>query len=432
MKHFLIFIICVLSLSACHKDKHEETTPKPDSLPANMTLLVYLAGDNNLDDNYYDYEEGRTINFVDEDISQMMKGSSQLTSKQHLILFVDRKGEKPYFLHIANGDTTRMYTYDTELKSSDAATLAMALRWVKENYPADSYGLSLWGHADGWTISKARTTQHAAAPRKAYGQDTTNGTMWMEIPDMAKALKEVCGDQPLRFIFADCCCFQCVESAYELRKVTDYIIASPAEIPGEGAPYDMVIPALFDSSDKFYEAAADAYHAQTSYGYGEPLSVVKTSELENLAQATKAALTQCVEPLNSNGTNYPKLDSLIYYYNHCLYDMNDFMLLNATTDAYILWKKSFDKAVPWKKMATVWMSSGGYYYDERHVPFTNSSETQFRDFKVTEERYGGISMFSPQNTSTLLARDKQYQEKQRKNISQMQWFTAAGYDVLGW
>jgi hypothetical protein len=83
-------------------------------------------------------------------------------------------------------------------------------------------------------------------------------------------------------------------------------------------------------------------------------------------------------------------------------------------------------------MATVWMSSGGYYYDERHVPFTNSSETQFRDFKVTEERYGGISMFSPQNTSTLLARDKQYQEKQRKNISQMQWFTAAGYDVLGW
>lgn len=417
-------------MTACHKDKHEGTTPDNPSKD-NMTLLVYLAGDNSLDDNYYDYEEGRIINFVDEDISQMIKGSTQLTSNQSLILFIDRKGQKPYFLHAANGDTTRLYTYETELKSSDAATLAMAMKWVKENYPAESYGLSLWGHAEGWTISKARTTQ-AAAPRRAYGQDTTNGTTWMEIPDMAKALEEVCGDQPLRFIFADCCCFQSIESAYELRHATDYIIASPSEIPGEGAPYEMIIPALFNSSDKFYETAAEAYYAQTSFGYGLPLSVIKTSELEDLAQATKAALTQCLEPLNSTGTNYPKLDSLIYYYNHCHYDMNDFMLLNTTTDAYNLWKKSFDKAVPWKKMATVWMSGGGYYYYDRHVPFTDYSETVFRDFKVTENHFGGVSMFSPQNTIKLIARDKAYQEKQSKNISQMQWYTAAGYDALGW
>ena len=43
--------------------------------------------------------------------------------------------------------------------------------------------------------------------------------------------------QELKFIFADCCNFMCLESIYELRQVADYIIGSPAEIPEIGAPY---------------------------------------------------------------------------------------------------------------------------------------------------------------------------------------------------
>lgn len=423
MRHLLILFLCGLLLSGCHKNKHDEPETK-----ANLTVLVYIAGDNNLDGSYYDYEEQRTINFIDEDISQMIKGSSSLTKFQNLILFVDRRGFPPYFLKIADNDTTRLYTFPQELKSSDPATLQMAMKWVKDNYEANNYGLVLWGHAEGWTISSGRST----TARRAYGQDTTGGMTWMEIPDMAKALENFCGNSPLRFIFADCCCFQSIESAYELRHCTDYLIASPAEIPGEGAPYNTVIPALFSSSANFWQLAAEAYHAQTSYGYKEPLSVIKTDELENLAQATKAALTQSLEPMNSDHTNYPDVSGLIYYYNHCLYDINDFMLRNASSDVYAQWKRSYDKAVPYKAMTTVWMS-GGYYYFETHVPYIDTAEAEFRDFEVTSERYGGVSMYVPQDVTTLsLSRDKSYQEKQRSTISQMQWYKAAGYDVIGW
>ena len=38
-----------------------------------------------------------------------------------------------------------------------------------------------------------------------------------------------------------------------MRNVTDYIIASPAEIPNVGAPYDKVVPDMFDTSDDFYK-----------------------------------------------------------------------------------------------------------------------------------------------------------------------------------
>lgn len=414
MRHLLILFLCGLLLSGCHKNKHDEPETK-----ANLTVLVYIAGDNNLDGSYYDYEEQRTINFIDEDISQMIKGSSSLTKFQNLILFVDRRGFPPYFLKIADNDTTRLYTFPQELKSSDPATLQMAMKWVKDNYEANNYGLVLWGHAEGWTISSGRST----TARRAYGQDTTGGMTWMEIPDMAKALENFCGDSPLRFIFADCCCFQSIESAYELRHCTDYLIASPAEIPGEGAPYNTVIPALF-SSTNFWQLAVDAYFAQVSDGYEEPLSVIKTNELENLAQATKAALTQSLEPLKSDGTNYPNVKGLIYYYNHCHYDLNDFMLHNTSDDVYAQWKQSFDKAVPYKRMATVWMSNN-------HVPYMDFGSI-FRDFDVTEQRYGGVNMYVAQNSETIPYTYRSYSEKQRKTISQMQWYKAAGYDVIGW
>ena len=403
MKQLSTLLLCAFLLTACHKHSDDHTEI------ANLSVLMYIAGDNNLNA------------FINNDIRQIMEGSKQLSGNQNLILFIDRTGLPPYFLKVEKGDTTRLYTYPEELKSSSTATLKMALQWVKDNYEAKQYGLSLWGHSEGWTIYDPFAGGNS---RRAYGLDVTNGSTWMEIPDMARILDEVCAGKPLRFIFADCCCFQNIEVAYELRHCTDYIIASPAEIPGEGAPYQTVIPALFRASDDFYQQAVDAYHAQTSYeGYQEPLSVVKTEKLEDLALATRSAFIQCVEPLNSEGTNYPDVAKLIYYYNHCHYDMNDFMMRNTSPEVYTQWKQTFDKVVIYKKMSTVWLSNN-------HIPYRSISE--FRDFTITEERYGGISMYVPQSTVEMTTRDMSYQQKQSKTISMMQWYKAAGLDTFRW
>ena len=103
--------------------------------------------------------------------------------------------------------------------------------------------------------------------------------------------------------------------------------------------------------------------------------------------------------------------------------MNDFMLRNTSSDVYTQWKRSYDAAVPYKKMATVWMSNN-------HVPYMDC--TIFSDFDVTEERFGGVNMYVAQNANTLSTRNRSYAEKQRLTISQMQWYKAAGYDALGW
>ena len=76
----------------------------------------------------------------------------------------------------------------------------------------------------------------------------------------------------------------CAECAYELKDVCDYFIGSPAEIPGEGAPYNLIVAAMMEK-ETFYQSICNKYALK--YGNRVPLAVVKSSEIANLADATK-------------------------------------------------------------------------------------------------------------------------------------------------
>ena len=404
MTRHLFLISCVLMLlTACHKDHDGNNEPKIND----RVVLVYMAGDNDL--NYY----------ISGDIRQMMEGSEKLAKNQRLIVFVDNYGRQPYMMEVAHGDTIRLMTYNDELKSSDAQVLRQCLLWTMEHYEAKSYGLVLWGHADAWVVKSQPTL--APGQRRAYGQDVTGSEGWMEIADMARELESL--PHRLSFIFADCCCFQCVESAYELRNVTDYIIASAAEIPGCGAPYHTIVPGLFSNKSTFYEDVVNAYYDQEIDGWKLPLAVVKTSELENLAAATSTILQASVTPL-VNGEGYPDVDSLIYYYNRAQFDMNDFMLRIADASHYAVWKRAFDAAVPYKLMAPLWVAN--------HIEFSQNGN-RFLDFEVTDDRYGGVSMFVAQsvaNGKTIVG--QRFLLQLNNTISSMKWYKAANLDLLGW
>lgn len=426
MKYLLFLTFSLLFLCGCHK--HQDEEPMLDR----QTVLVYMAGDNSLD------------SYVMSDVSEIMEASKSLSDDCHIVLFIDKIGSLPYFMTVEKGDTVRRETCTSELRTSSAQTLLMAMQWAMSHYKARQYGLVLWGHADGWII-KSNTAD--GSRRRAYGQDTDNnpnanpGT-WMNIPDMARALESLPApdgrDKLLRFIFADCCCFQSVESAYELRNAVDFIIASAAEIPGVGAPYDTVLPALFSDGDDFANKAVDAYFEQKYYGYNEPMSVVLTSEMDNLADATATVLHSSLQPMSLSG--YPNVDGLIYYFERTLFDMNDFIKRIASADDYTEWRKSLDKAVSYKTMAPVWLAN--------FISYSSSARDEFLHFTVTEERYGGINMFVPQDPEAAYSKCmeetwnpvrykmaplwRSTARSQNETISRMKWYEAAGLDRLGW
>jgi hypothetical protein len=195
----------------------------------------------------------------------------------------------------------------------------------------------------------------------------------------------------------------CVENAYELRDVTDYIIGSPAEIPAIGAPYNTVVPAMMDK-DNFYMTIVDRYYEQKlQSGKKVPLSVVKTSEMQSLAYATRTVL----KTMDFSKSTYPIMTDLIYYCDYNYYDMNHFILTYASEADYTNWKKAFDNAVVYKKFANRWDTS-------YHVNF---------DFDINEQTYGGLSMFVPRYN--LRFTDNEL-------IKKMAWYYAAGYSEIGW
>lgn len=421
MKRF-VFVLSIITLFiACNKDDDYQ------EIKADRTVLVYISGECSL----WDY--------VDSDLEEMKTGS-QTIGDNNLVVYVDRGNteEIPWLARISKGqlvdsvsikdivkkmDLTPVKTSVTDDPySSEAQVMEGVLRYAFNKYPSknNDYGLVLWGHGTGWLIQDS-ISYNAMARKKAYGIDNgKNGYSdigkWLNFPSMAKLLSKL---PHLTFIFGDCCHTMCLEIAYELRYVTDYLIGTPAEIPGVGAPYDTIVPALFERTT-FWQSIIDRYYEQKAGGYELPLSVIKTSEIENLANATKTVLKTFGDKFQDNET-YPDLSDLIhYYYNYfgdkqIYYDANDFILKYASTNEYNTWKKALDQAVIYKKMATRWMTN--------LVPRYGTWTTFYGDFEMTEEKYGGVSMHIPQ---------WKFQNTYNKTIKQMGWYYAAGYSDIGW
>ena len=298
-----------------------------------------------------------------------------------------------------------------------------------EKYPAKSYGLVLWGHANSWLI---RSDSIVYARTRAYGYDeSTSPDTYMNFPSMARAIKNGMNGSKLSYIFGDCCEIGCVEVAYELRNVADYLIASPAEIPGEGAYYEDLTD-LFDTSSNFYQKIIDKYWdfyfkafvgssryyiyvAGDLAGYSVPLVAIKTSELENLATATASLLSTISDKLQPTGTL--DLSQVIYYsLNNGLklnYDMYKTLKMNTAAADFNAWVPAFEKAVPYYRMSARWYS---IYI---HKPMTEVFDGISSDHRV-------LSMFFP---------GKQYNNvypSWNKTIQQLQWNGPISWQQYGW
>lgn len=398
MKKYIILLISAMLLTACHHDDDD----KDDTI--SHVVIVY-ASNNNVK---------MSLPLLD-DIREMMNGSKSISNRQKVLVFVTSSIQNPFIYEIANGDTTRIKTYTSGMESSDPNTMRQVLKDMMNYYPAESYGLVLWGHATGWEIVD---NTPSASRMRAYGVE--HDKQWMNIPDLAQALADI--PHKMRYILSDCCCMQCVEDAYELKDVTDYLIASPAEIPDKGADYSEVIPLLCKQSPTFYQDIVDSYNKH----YSLPMSVVKTSEMDYLAQATHAALSTFLP-----AEDYPDVDNVTYYYNGAFFDIQHFMLKHTDDVTFQNWKKALDQAVIYKVVRPSWVTSS-------HVNFSH--------FTSDETNSCSLSMFVPMDVEKSAQKyrwqiDRSYGsiDKARNffnglntNIDRMRWYDAAGLKQLGW
>lgn len=415
MKRFGLYIIILLGsllTVGCCKDDDELPPPEPTIQPrAEMerTVIVYMAGDNSLGD-------ASSYNAIPKDTAEMVLGKAMIPEDVNFIIFVDDRQHKPAIYELSQKGGMQLWKqYKEELCTSDSQTMLNVLREIEQYFPARHYGITFWSHASGWAPTRMSTRL------KTFGQDldrgTTDGPLEMEIPVLRSVLAQL---PKFDYIFFDACFMQCIEVAYELKDVTDYMVGSPAEIPGPGAPYNKIIEPLCKGDAKGIVMGYSSGYPSGIYS-GVLLSCIDCSKLDDLAQATGQLLTQLYMGRKDLGTygfqvycdSYSRDRKSKYPY---YFDMRTTMnrLLSYDEEAYVKWMEHYNQAVPLRIHSTP-------SYDGQVRWYANFCT---QSVILDPECYGGVSMFVPLTIYEGYGWNEDFQKTS--------WYKAAGWEATGW
>lgn len=380
--YWIILITGSVTMMSCEKDTSTKT---PKTQKPKRVVIMYAAAENTLSD------------YIIGDIKEILQGCKSIPENDKFIIYYDNVG-LPAIYEVTNktygasiNSLPSVVDFQEDLDSASPETLEMIMSRIIERYPADSYGLILWSHGSGWVpYYNSYKTKSFGVDNKKNDKNIDVGTE-MNISDMAQVLSKY---KNIEYIMFDACFMQTIEVAYELRNATKYIIANPSEMVGQGAPYNLIMPYLFEEEVDLQALLYDFHDYYARKNVGLTLSAIDTKYLESFAEITRSYLKRHIdENWNFSTTlNYFKFGASgwgIAFPD--MYDIRGLMQVILTDEEYEEWNKELNKLVPVAYCSDYWYSS----YPE---------ETQ----TIDKEQYSGVSMFLPLNKyimSTTFNRD---------------------------
>lgn len=379
---------------------------KPDVIEkgdtARKTLLVYMMAENSLS------------NYAALDVAEIFECVPEIPRDCRLFVYVDNK-EHPMLTHyfsLTNGDAgnSNHVLFGNDVCSSDTAVLGKVLDYIFCEFPTETLDIIMWSHGSGWLRGPL-----SAAPQRSIGIDNGENsnsnsiTTTIEVEELAALLKR----QPAKVnrLMFDACFMQCAESAYALRGAAEWIIASPAEIPGDGALYSTIVPCFFfsDGPVEIIDSYISAYENEPA---GAVLSAVRADAMQHLADMTYSLVVKYfnVDKKRDYADVFAYLPGGKYTSDTAYpsyYDMNAVMSKYLTVGEYIEWRKAFDNAVVYVAASQKWYSMlcGKMIAYDVHA-------------------CGAMSMYMPQR----YARN----DKFNADFRTTEWYSAVGWEAAGW
>lgn len=341
-------------LPSCSDDE-PRTEPDPEPKPVNRVVLVYMSANNNLG-GYFDANDLKEMKqaAVAGDIAD-----GRLLVYRHGLNADETAVEQRLFEILPDGTEKILVEYDSELSSVSMERMGQVLDDAERLAPAESRGLMLWSHADGWINVGFENPEEPAASPKGFGQD---GSKKMSISALGRVLEGRYFD----FIYFDCCYMASVEVMYELRKSAGLFAASSAELPADGARYHEALKYLFQPELDLVSAVKvsfDYYKQQNSSGC--TLSVVRSDALEPLAAATAEMYDlHPSQPQRGEVQQFENSGNRFFDFDHYMEK-----LLVEQPSLYNNWKTTLDAAVCFQG-ATERIYMVNRFYVRRHCGLT--------------------------------------------------------------
>lgn len=411
IQYLLISILAIMLLPSC-----EEVKGTPEEFQKKRkTILVYMAANNNLSED------------AKNNLADMQKGYIP-EDDGNLVVYYHYPNQNPLLLNITHNETGAV-AVDTIYRfpprnSATASSLKSAINVTATYFPAEEYGLILWSHATGWLPVNyyATNPQRSLASDGSYPldnmqqnshtnpfQEYINGEdPYAEIVKMVKGnnngilsrsfgseegseidIKELVNALPFKFSFMifDACLMGGIEVAYQLKDSTDYLLFSPTETLANGMPYSLIMQHLFSNPTDLTATAKEYYNfynSQTLLRYAT-VSVVKTSELENVATVAKEIFDTGRDKISS--IDIKGIQQYFRNNKHWFYDIEDFIGKIATQEQAAKFNEAINKAVIYKAATPYFISipinSEKFSGLSTYIPYFNESELD-RYYKTLE------------------------------------------------
>lgn len=420
MKKWL-YTLLVIVLAACSNEIPEQQPAKRSG----RTVLAYLISNNKagsldtyLRDNVIDMYTA--LGNMKESCTLLVfyrpyTGNAPLSKPTLMSFYADGRGNINNVAALTGTELTfdavcriaqkKEYTMNSQI-ATDPAVMEEVFTDMQTVAPSDSYGLILGSHASGWM-------KGTSVPTKAFGDDDGYN---IDIPDLADVLKNSFSEK-LDFVLFDACMMGTAEVGYELRETTSYCIASVMETPVYGFPYDQILPYLY-SENVDYSAVCHEFISfnKTKDAWGT-CAVMDCSQMENLASAVKAKLSEWQDALSSVSMRNVQQYG-VNSYKYFSYDVLDFFRelgrksgVVKTTDlneAIASVQSALNQAVIAKDCLS------GVDYD-------------FDGLVIDGTRFCGIGMYIPEKYNSYVANKTAWNSYYEQSIS---WYRATGWADL--
>ncbi|MEG1934969.1 MAG: clostripain-related cysteine peptidase [Rikenellaceae bacterium] len=336
--YFCWLLSLSLLLTACEKD----LTSLP-CVAADRTLVVYLAGDNNL--------SAESFQKLDAMTSAVAESPLLASSKAQVVVYHDpatASGAAPSLWRLTHDSLKPQLieTYPSE-NSASPEVLTRVIERVKTIAPAKSYALWIFSHASGWLPAGA-----LSAPKSR--SIVVDGKSEMEIAELSRAIP----DNQFDIILFEACFMASVEVAWELRSKTRYIMASSAEMlsPGLTKLYAQTLPLLFDPASQTNPLPALTAIAKTYFNHQNAMvaadrsatvSIIDTQNLAPLAHiasqivASASLLPSELLPDIATMQHFDRLSS------HIFFDFGQYIAAIASPPQRVQLQDAISSAVPY-------------------------------------------------------------------------------------
>lgn len=358
-RQILILALAVLpALTGCvfnHLD--------PDKEPGRFSnvAILYTAGYNNLSTN------------IKENVKTICANPLPMKNADKAILLVTHSSvndidfntpTEPLIVRIYSDwsgnavlDTLKRLSSEEQILDKDV--MRNCLTYISENFKSDHYGIVFSSHGTGWLPEdyyRVPVTKSMSEPElKSFGVTYEGSSSQIRasheiiVQDMAKAIP-----MHLDYIIFDACLMGGVEVAYELRRITDVIGFSPAEVLASGFFYSAFSEDLVAniSPRRFCERYYEYYNSFSGYSKSATISLVDCSKLEDLANVCAKMFERYRAGIAS--VNPENVQGFFSSGKHWFYDLEDILVnagmsqtdrseLSSAIDGCILYKAHTDK-----------------------------------------------------------------------------------------